>query len=100
VQTLARNHRRVAKTDASVSGISSGTDARLFTRHAAIPTVLYGPGDVSLAHTVNEYVTLDEVVQCARVLAHTIVEWSGAPHLPNSGSPALRSAETAVPTTR
>ncbi len=54
-----------------------GADLRLFTNHAGIPTVLYGPGDVSLAHGVDEHILLDNVVTATRVVALMICTWCG-----------------------
>ncbi len=50
-------------------GVPYGSDARLLIHQGGTPTVLYGPGDPEVAHTVDEHVALDEVVTCARVLA-------------------------------
>ena len=36
---------------------------------ADTPCVIFGPGDVKVAHSADEYVPLDEVETCARVLA-------------------------------
>jgi acetylornithine deacetylase/succinyl-diaminopimelate desuccinylase-like protein len=47
----------------------------LFTNHAQIPAVLYGPGDVANAHTVDEFIELEEVVTATKVLALTIDTW-------------------------
>lgn len=77
VHTVARSHRRVHDSDAGIGAVSSGTDARLFTRHANIPTVLYGPGNVAQAHAVDERISIDEVVRCTKVLAHAIIDWCG-----------------------
>lgn len=96
VQALARGHQRVTATDAVVGAVSSGTDARLFTRHAEIPTVLYGPGDVAQAHAADEFVSIDEVVQCTKVLAHTIIDWCGAHHVIQAPSTPLANARVAA----
>jgi len=40
-----------------------------------MPAVLYGPGDVAVAHTVDEHVDLDEVFAAAEVVALTILGW-------------------------
>jgi len=37
--------------------------------------VLYGPGDVANAHTVDEFIELEEVVLATKVLALTIDSW-------------------------
>ena len=46
-----------------------GADMQMFVNVGATPCVIYGPGDVKVAHSADEYVPLDEVVTCARVLA-------------------------------
>jgi acetylornithine deacetylase len=50
-------------------GVPYGADLRLLVREGATPTVLFGPGDVRVAHAADEHVELTEVVACARVLA-------------------------------
>jgi acetylornithine deacetylase len=46
-----------------------GADMRLFVDVARTPCVIYGPGDVKVAHSADEHVPLDEVATCAEVLA-------------------------------
>ena len=50
-----------------------GADMRLLVNEGATPTVIFGPGDVRIAHSADERVPLDEVADCARVLA----AWAG-----------------------
>jgi acetylornithine deacetylase len=45
-----------------------GSDLRLYTQMAGIPTLHYGPGDVRLAHGPREQVDLDETLDVARTL--------------------------------
>ena len=42
---------------------------RLFVNVGDTPCVIFGPGDVRVAHSADEHVPLDEVVDCAAVLA-------------------------------
>ena len=77
-KTLGRSHAEVTGKTAGVYGASYGSDQRLFTNDGQMPTLLYGPGDVALAHTVEEYVPLEEVFTCAKVLARTVVMWRGS----------------------
>ncbi|MFL5749740.1 MAG: ArgE/DapE family deacylase [Chloroflexota bacterium] len=50
-----------------------GADMRLLVNEGRTPTVIFGPGDVKVAHSANEFVRLDEVADCARVLAAWLV---------------------------
>lgn len=60
-----------------VEGLTAGCDAGLL-RAAGIPAVVFGPGDLSRAHSVDEFVFDDEVVAAGTVLATTLVELSAA----------------------
>ena len=53
----------------SLIGEPYGADMRLLVNEGATPTVIFGPGDIRVAHAADERVPLDEVVDCARVLA-------------------------------
>ncbi len=46
-----------------------GADMRLFVNVGDTPCVIFGPGDVKVAHSADEHVPLDEVEACAAVLA-------------------------------
>jgi len=46
-----------------------GADMQMFVYHGDTPCVIFGPGDVKFAHSADEFVDLDEVETCARVLA-------------------------------
>jgi acetylornithine deacetylase len=77
VQAISGAHTQVAGSAPVVQGVPYGSDLRLFTEHGGVPAVLYGPGDVAFAHTVEEHVELEEVYTCAKVLALLITEWCG-----------------------
>jgi acetylornithine deacetylase len=50
-------------------GAPYGADMRLFVNVGDTPCVIFGPGDVRIAHSADEHVPLEEVVDCAAVLA-------------------------------
>jgi acetylornithine deacetylase len=50
-----------------------GADMRLLVNEGGTPTVIFGPGDVRVAHSADESVSLAEVADCARVLAAWVV---------------------------
>jgi acetylornithine deacetylase len=57
-----------------------GADMRLLVNEGATPTVIFGPGNVRVAHSADEYVSLAEVVDCARALVAWVVnELAAAP---------------------
>jgi len=77
IERLSCSHEQVTGAPASIFGVPCGTDMRLFTRHAGIPAVLYGPGNVVHAHAADEHVSLEQVVTCTKVLARTLLTWCG-----------------------
>jgi acetylornithine deacetylase len=75
VQALQRAVGAELGKPARVCGATYGSDLRLFTNQFGIPGVLFGPGDIRLAHFTDEYVPLSEVELAARVLAETILAY-------------------------
>lgn len=62
---------------ARVEGLTAGCDAGVL-RGAGIPAVVFGPGDLSRAHSVDEYVLEDEVIEASAVLAAALLALSDA----------------------
>jgi acetylornithine deacetylase/succinyl-diaminopimelate desuccinylase len=58
-------------------GFTGITDARFYINDAGIPTVIAGPGSLSLAHTANESIGVDEMVAAARAYARIFVGFLG-----------------------
>ncbi len=77
VRTLQRAVSDVLGSPARVCGATYGSDLRLFTNVFGIPGVLFGPGDIRLAHFTDEHVALSEVETAARALAVTICGYCG-----------------------
>lgn len=48
-----------------------------FLNQAGIPTICIGPGTVQTLHAANEHVSIDELVDAAKIFALSIVEWCG-----------------------
>lgn len=60
-----------------LGGAPYGCDMALWLRVAGIPTVVYGPGDIRLAHAPDEWVSLTETARVARVLVHAALALTG-----------------------
>jgi acetylornithine deacetylase len=76
-ETVAACHHEVTGRPAATWAGPFGSDLRLLTGLGGIPTVHYGPGDVTLAHAADESVPLAEVEATARVLALLALEVCG-----------------------
>ena len=53
----------------ALGGLDNWHDGATLTVEAGIPAVCFGPGDVHRAHTVDEYVPIDDLVACAQRIA-------------------------------
>lgn len=59
---------------ARVEGLSAWTDAALLNE-AGVPAVCFGPGDIALAHSAEEWVPLDEIEKATNVLSRLASDW-------------------------
>lgn len=55
--------------EAQVSRLAGTCDLRHYRHRLRAPTVIFGPGDLAVAHSVDEHVELAEITTAARVLA-------------------------------
>ena len=73
VRTLTKSLERAGER-APVEGLPCWTDAALLTA-AGIPAICFGPGDIGLAHSAEEYVDMGEIERATGVLAAFVSEW-------------------------
>jgi acetylornithine deacetylase len=76
--SLAAAAKAVTGRRPALLGVPYGADMRLFIGIGDTPCVIFGPGDVRLAHGADERVPLTEVEACARVLAAWVADELGA----------------------
>lgn len=74
VELLANAHNVVVGESPEIGMSSTVTDAGWLER-AGIPTVIYGPGDLSLAHAVDESLCLKQLQDYVKVLVSFISYW-------------------------
>jgi len=67
VQVMKQSITDVSNKVPDIS-FSTGGDIRYF-RGAGVPAVLYGPGDLAMAHKTDEYVEIDKLVMTSQVFA-------------------------------
>lgn len=73
---LSDAHERVLDRRATVQGFPAVDDAT-YLQLGGIPSISYGPGDIMVAHSIDEYVTCADVIDACKVLATTAIEWCG-----------------------
>lgn len=69
----AREH--VCGAPGELTAFPAWTDAALFSREAKIPSLVCGPGDLSLAHAPEESIAITEVEEALKLYALTAVHF-------------------------
>jgi len=78
VRALSASLERAGER-APIEGLPCWTDAALLTA-AGIPAICFGPGDIGLAHSAEEYVDIGEIERATGVLSGFVSEWFGGTH--------------------
>jgi len=65
---LGEAHRQELGVDPELDGAPYGSDMRLFVHEGEMPAILYGPGDIRQAHSVDEWISVDEITRAARIV--------------------------------
>jgi acetylornithine deacetylase len=63
--------------DVGVGGLDSWFDAATFTRFGGTPMVGFGPRHIDNAHSIDEFVPVDDLVVCAQAIALAAMRWCG-----------------------
>jgi acetylornithine deacetylase len=76
VQTLLAGERALSRR-ARVGGMQNWHDGATLIVEGGIPSVCYGPGDIHVAHTVDEHVPVVDLVACAQGIALAAMRFCG-----------------------
>ena len=77
VRLMSESFTDVMERPAIIAGFPAGCDLPHLIRHACIPSLVFGPGNCTVAHSSNEHVAVEEVVSAAKILAVTVLRWCG-----------------------
>ena len=80
IVTALRSAMEKSGEDVRVEGMTAWTDAALLNA-AGIPAICFGPGDITLAHAAEEWVSISEIERATGVLARLATGWFA----PNAG---------------
>lgn len=70
-------HELVTGEESTVEGIHYGADMRLFIRIGDMPCVMYGAGDVNVAHAPDEHLSITELMTATKTVACLLADWCG-----------------------
>jgi acetylornithine deacetylase len=76
-EAVKKAHERVTGEEPLVEGVPYGADMRLFVRFGEMPCVMYGAGDVNVAHAPDEHISVTELLTAASTLACLLADWCG-----------------------
>ena len=75
---LKRAHELATGEKPAVEGVPYGADMRLFIRFGGMPCVMYGTGDVNVAHAPDEHVSITELLTATKTVACLLADWCDA----------------------
>lgn len=78
VVSLLSEARDAFGAQGSEIGYSGATDARFLINQGGIPSIVFGPGELLLAHTTGESVDVSQVVEVAKIYAYTFAKFLDA----------------------
>ncbi len=59
------------------AGLDSWHDGATFIRSGSTPTIAVGPRSIDRAHTIDEFVPVDDLVDCAKLYALAAMRFCG-----------------------
>lgn len=77
VNTLRSAVRDLTTIEPRIKGVTYGADMRLLVNEGGIPTILFGPGNVEVAHQTDEHVPIDDLLIAVRSLALVAMRYCG-----------------------
>lgn len=75
VETIVRAAEKAVGLKPKAMGALMPADQSFYINQANVPAVIFGPGSMAQAHQIDEYIELDDVINCAKSLALIIYDW-------------------------
>lgn len=77
-EAIRRSHKAATGKEVRTEGVTYGADMRHFIAFGGMPCVMYGAGDIKLAHAPDEYLPVAELQTAVETVANLLVDWCGA----------------------
>jgi acetylornithine deacetylase len=78
-RAVSRAHESVTGLRPAVEAVTYGADMRLFVLIGGMPCVMYGAGDVGVAHAPDEYLEVEDLLTATKTVACLLADWCGTP---------------------
>lgn len=75
VQSLKKNLEAISEKPVRLVGATCWTDAGLLDYYGRIPSVVYGPGDLTKSHSKEEYIALEDIEESQKVYVAMALEF-------------------------
>jgi succinyl-diaminopimelate desuccinylase len=92
VAALASAYADLTGAEPIYSGVPGSTDGTILYARAGVPIVTCGPGDIHIPHHIDEWVSLDEIRQAARLYVLAAVRYLGLADAAVSQAPSMGDA--------
>jgi acetylornithine deacetylase len=76
-EAVKQAHEQVTGKEPPVEGVAYGADMRLFIHFGGMPCVMYGAGDVNLAHAPDEHLRITDLLTATSTIACLLADWCG-----------------------
>jgi acetylornithine deacetylase len=77
VETLRQAWRETSSSPVRIEGVTYGADMRHFVIAGGVPCVMFGAGDVRLAHAPDESIPVEDLLTAITTTAVFIANWCG-----------------------
>ena len=75
VLMMSESIRELTGKEPVFAGFPGGCDMRLLVRYASTPTLIFGPGSIKEAHSVDESLRINDLIRSVEVIALFLLKW-------------------------
>ena len=68
---------QAAETPLAIDAMTASCDAWFYNNQLGIPTVVYGPGTLKVAHSSGEQISMSQIAEATEVLVHLVLSYCG-----------------------
>ncbi|WP_411333089.1 peptidase [Metabacillus indicus] len=74
-EALSKAYVDILESEPVIEASPWGTDAGLLSQAGGIPSIVFGPGETEMAHFPNEFIDIDQMISCTKVIAAFLLNW-------------------------